>query len=420
MDRVDLILSGIGELATPEGRASRPGAASDRLAVEHAQAFAVRGGRIVAVGDEAGILRRFSGPRRDAGGRLVTPGLVDPHTHAVFVGERSAEFDARLRGATYRQIAEAGGGIRSTVRAVRGASDDRLRAETALRLSRMLAHGATTVEVKSGYGLTTPQEVRLLEVAREVSKSTAAPRVVTTFLGAHEVPDEYRTDREGYVRLVRDEMIPRVARGALARFCDVFCEEGVFDASQARSILEAARAAGLGLKIHAEEFAVTGGARLAAEVRAASADHLLAVDRDGIAALAGAGVVAVLLPGTSYTLRRAPAPARDLLSAGVAVAIGTDCNPGSSPTESMGLMISMACCILGLTPAEALTACTLNAASAVGMADRIGSLEEGKEADWVVWDVSGHMELASRFGTNLVSAVGKGGKVVWERPPTGS
>ncbi|MBI4231085.1 MAG: imidazolonepropionase, partial [Planctomycetes bacterium] len=413
MERVDLILSGIGELATPEGRLPRPGASADRIAVEHGRAIAVRGGRIVAVGEEAGILRRFTGPRKDAGGRLVTPGLVDPHTHAVFVGDRSAEFDARLRGATYRQIAEAGGGIRATVRAVREASDDRLRSETALRLSRMLAHGATTVEVKSGYGLTAPQEVRLLEVARDAAKFPAAPRVVPTFLGAHEVPDEFRADRDGYVRLVREEMIPRVARGGLARFCDVFCEEGVFDVEQTRSILLAARAAGLGLKIHAEEFAVTGGARLAADLGATSADHLLAVDRDGIAALAGAGVVAVLLPGTSYTLRRAGAAARDLLAEGVTVAVGTDCNPGSSPTESMGLMLSMACCLRGLTPAEALTACTLNAAAAVGMADRIGSLDEGKEADWVMWDASSYTELPTRFGTNLVAAVGKGGKVVW-------
>lgn len=415
VERVDLVLAGIGQIATANGRAAAGGEAQGRLATATGQAIAVREGRIVALGDEAAISRAYAGATRlDAGGRLVTPGLVDPHTHAAFTGSRADEYDARLRGDDYEKIAKRGGGIRATVRSVRAAADSVLRDETRVRLRRMLAAGATTVEVKSGYGLTLHDEIRLLTCVRDAA-GDGVPDTAATFLGAHEIPDEARHDPDAYVRLVCEGMIPEVARRRLAEACDVFCERGVFDVPQSRRILQSAREIGLAVKLHAEEFAPTGGARLAAEMRALSADHLLAVDRDGIAALAGGGVVAVLLPGTSLVLRRPPAPARDLVRAGVPIAVGTDCNPGSCFLESMGMVLALACDHLGLSAAEALVAATLNAAAALGRAGDRGTLEPGKRADWVVWDAQEYRELPYRFGAGLAETVVLGGRVAWTR-----
>jgi len=376
-------------------------------------AVAAVGERVVAAGPESDVLAAFPpSPDTlvlDAGGAVVTPGLVDPHTHAVFARTRENEFAMRVEGKSYEEIAEAGGGIRSSVRSLRAASADDLLDRGRKTLDTMLAYGTTTAEVKSGYGLELDAEMKTLGVVRELSK-THAIDVVPTFLGAHEFPDEWRHDRNGYVALVADTMIPAVAAAGLARFCDVFCEEGVFTVDQSRAVLEAGLRAGLGAKLHADELHPSGGAELAAELGAVSADHLVCASDDGVRALARSGVVAVLLPGTTLSLgKTAFAPARKMIDEGVAVALATDCNPGSSMTESMQIILSLASMMLRMTPAEAMTAATQNAACAVAMGDEVGSLVPGKLCDLVIWKVDDHRAIPYHYGVNLVRAVVKRG-----------
>lgn len=347
----------------------------------------------------------------DATGRLVTPGLVDPHTHLVYAGSRENEFEMRLQGATYMEIMNAGGGIHATTSATQKADHRQLYEESKRRLDRFLHHGVTTVEAKSGYGLTLEHEMKQLEVARELNE-THEVDVVSTFMGAHAVPVSFKQDPETYVRLVIDEMIPEVARRGLAEFNDVFCERGVFTPEQSKRILEAGLKYGLKPKIHADEIEPYGGAELAAAIGCVSADHLLRASEEGIQAMAEKGVVAVLLPGTAFFLMAEMASGRKMIDAGLPVALSTDCNPGSSPTVSLPFIMNLGCLKMGMTPAEVLTSVTINAAHAICRGHEIGSIEEGKKADLVIFDVPNYMSLSYYYGVNHVDTVIKNGRVV--------
>ena len=324
----------------------------------------------------------------DLHGKIVVPGFIDSHTHLLFAGDRLDEWEQRLEGASYQEIAARGGGIMSTVRAVRQATREQLAALARPRLSRLLSFGVTTVEVKSGYGLTLADEIKCLEAVAELN--AAGPvELAATFLGAHAVPAEHLADRKAYLDAVCDDMLPEVARCGLAEFCDVFCETGVFSLEESERILRRASKLGMKLKLHADELTPLGGAELAARLGATSADHLLCITEAGLDALAGASTVATLLPGTAFFLGMDCAPARKLIDRGVTVALASDCNPGTCPTENLPLVGSMACMGMGMLPGEVLTALTLNAAAALGRSDRVGSLAVGKQADLVVCDCAG-------------------------------
>ena len=373
------VLVDIGQLATC------PADGSDAGLVDHA-ALAWDDGRVVWAGPEAALPQRFADTdRQSAAGRLVVPGLVDCHTHLAHAGDRTGEFVERLEGTSYLDIAERGGGILSTVRATRAATDDELAATARERLASMLRQGVTTVEAKTGYGLTAEDELRVLRLYRQLGEA-GPQRVVPTLLAAHAVPPEYARDRAGYVRLVVDEMIPQAAAEGLAAFVDVFVEAGAFTADEARAVSAAAARHGLGVKLHADQLSDTGGAALAAEVGAASADHLERVSDAGVRALAAAGVVAVSLPIATLVLGQEPAPVRRLLDAGVRVAVATDFNPGSAPSACLGLALWLACTRQRMTPQEALRGATVEAACALRLADGTGSLAPGAPADLAVFD----------------------------------
>jgi imidazolonepropionase len=376
----------------------------------------IENGTIVAVGTDDELARQFADRLAeaeviDAKGKTVTPGLIDPHTHLVYAGSREHEWTMRLHGATYMEIMNAGGGIHATTKATREASEEMLYEESKRRLDQFLLHGVTTVEAKSGYGLSLEHEIKQLEVAKSLD-DTHPVDIVSTFLGAHAVPPEWKHDPDEYVRLVIDEMIPEVSRRGLAEFNDVFCERGVFTPEQARLILEAGKAHGLTPKIHADEIEPYGGAELAAEVGAISADHLLRASDEGIRRMADGGVIGVLLPGTAFFLMTQAADARRLIDAGVPVALATDCNPGSSPTVSLPLVMSLACLHMRMTPAEAIAAATINAAHAIGRGHLVGSLEPGKKADLVMFNVPNYVQIMYHYGVNHVETVIKGGEVV--------
>jgi imidazolonepropionase len=402
----------VATLAGPPG--PRAGHALGDVAAISDGAIAIGGDRILAVGPRKDLRREFPGAARiDGRGAVALPGFVDPHTHLVFAGERADEFEERLGGASYAEIAARGGGIRSTVRKVRAAGAADLAEAAIPRLDRMLAHGTTCAEVKTGYGLSTEDEAKSLQAIEMLARAHPIA-LVPTFLGAHEVPDEFRSRREEYVRLICEDMIPRFA--ARARFCDVFCEKGVFSVEESRRILLAGKAAGMRPKIHADELCSTGGAELAAEVGALTADHLVMCSEEGIRRMAAAGVIPVLLPGTSFFLKLGRrAPARAMIEAGLAPALATDCNPGSSPTESMAIVMTLACIELGMAPAEALVAATVNAAHAAGCGLERGSLEPGKLADVVLYDAESWRSIPYHYGVSLVSRVYVRGRLVWER-----
>jgi imidazolonepropionase len=409
----DLVVTGLAELVTCE-----PALGDGPLGVIPAGAVAAMDGRIVWVGPAAELgthVTLTSGGRRlDGHGRVALPGFVDSHTHLCFAGSREDEYAMRARGASYQEIAAAGGGILSTVRATRAASVDELVALMRPRLATLLAHGTTTVEVKSGYGLTTADELKMLEAIQRAGQAQPVD-VHATFCGAHEVPPEYRERVDDYVALVIDEMIPAVAERSLARYVDVFCEQGVFSVDQTRRILAAGARAGLRAKFHADEFVTLGGAELAAEVGALSADHLLAARVDGVAAMAKAGVTATLLPGTAFFLGLPYAPARSFLDAGARVALASDFNPGSSMGPNLQLVMTMAVSQMKLSPEDALLGVTLHAAHAMGLEGEVGSLRPGKQCDLVLADVPGWRFLSYYYGVNHVSRVVKRGRLALAR-----
>ena len=416
MIEADLAIVDAAELLTFAGPAPRRGAALRDAGVVPGGAVAARGETIVFAGTTAEfrsqVRLRPGAVTLEARGRTVLPGFVDPHTHLPFAGWRDDEFARRLAGETYESIAAAGGGIQATVAATRRATREDLAELGRARLDRMLLHGTTTAEAKSGYGLSRDQELKQLE-AIGLMAARHPVSVVATFLGAHVVPAERVSDRAGYVRELAEALVPEVAARSLARYCDVFVERGAFTAEEGETILRAAAAAGLGIRVHADQRTNCGGARLAARLGAASADHLDHVDEAGIAALAASGTTAVLLPGASFFLRdpRDP-PARRLIDAGVPVALATDFNPGTCPTESLGAILPIACLRLGLLPAEAIAAATINAAHSLGLADRVGALTPGRAADIQIADVPGHAHLAYHFGVNHCRTVVKAGRVV--------
>ena len=348
----------------------------------------------------------------DAKNSLVTPGLVDPHTHLVFYGTREDEFEMRIKGASYMEVAEAGGGIRKSVRMLREVSEDELVEHSLPYLKNMLKHGTTTAEVKSGYGLSLKDELKSLRAIKRLNEMQKVD-LIPTFLGAHEFPDEYRDDHEKYIDLIINEMIPAIVEEGLAEFCDVFTEEGVFTVAESEKILRAASDAGLGLKLHAEEFEPIGGAELAANLNAVSADHLVAISDEGIRSMKEADVTPVLLPGTTFFLgSEIYAPARKMINAGLKPAIATDFNPGSSMTESLQIILTIACLKLKLTPLEAFESVTINAAKALNRSDSIGSLEPGMKPDIVIWNADNHKQIPYHYGVNNVRMVIKGGEVV--------
>ncbi len=375
------VLEGISQLATCRAE----GGQGDIHAIADA-ALAWEGAVIRWVGRRADLPAEYRGAERvDARGATVVPGLIDCHTHLAFAGWRADEFEQRLRGRSYLEIARAGGGIARTVRLTRGAGERELVDRAAGFLSEMLTLGVTTVECKSGYGLDRDNELKLLGVYRTLDRSQPV-RLVPTFLGAHMVPAEHRDDRERYIALLVDDLIPEIGAAGLARFCDVFVESSAFTVDEARRILKAGKAAGLAPKLHADQLTAGGGAELAAEVGAVSADHLECASDSGIAAMAAAGVVAVSLPFASLYLGQAPMPARKFIDAGVAVAVATDFNPGSAPSYHLPVALTLACTMQRMTPAEALKGATIYAARAVGLETGIGSLEPGKAADFALID----------------------------------
>jgi imidazolonepropionase len=412
---VDFVLRNAGTMATLAGPAPRVGPGQRDLGVREHAALAARHGRIVWVGPdrdvEAAVSFEPGATAFDAEGAAVVPGFVDAHTHLCFAGDRDDEIRRRLAGATYREIAESGGGIVRSVAATRAAGVDELAAMIVSRLDEMLALGTTTAEIKSGYGLSTASELRSLEAIRAAAKRHPAT-VVPTFLGAHDVPVEHRADRERYERELVDEMIPEVARRGLAVFADVFCEEGVFTVPESRRILEAAREHGLALRVHADELGHTGGAELAAELGAHSADHLVFASPAGMEAMARAGTVATLLPSAAFYLRLPRfAPAREMIGAGVPVALASDANPGGGLSPSLPFAMTIGCFAMGLSLEEALAAVTLNAACSLGVQRDAGSLEVGERADLVVLRGVRLLDLL-RVGVPAVKAVVKEGRVV--------
>jgi len=401
----DLLITNIAELLTVDENGS--------LETQNEMEVSISDGKISSVekngtADSSGEMEVV-----DAKDSLVTAGLVDPHTHLIFYGTREDEFQMRNQGVTYMEISEAGGGIRKSVRMLREADEDMLVENALPHLKTMLEHGTTTVEAKSGYGLSLKDEIKSLRAIKRLNEMQPVS-IVATFLGAHEIPDEYRDNREKYIELIINEMIPAVAEEGLAEFCDVFTEEGVFTVEESEIILRAAADAGLGLKLHAEEFEPIGGAQLAGKLSAVSADHLVAIDDEGIESLMSAGVTPVLLPGTTFFLGSdVYAPARKMIDKGLKPALATDFNPGSSMTESLQIILTLACLKLKLTPLEAFEGVTLNAAKALNRSGSVGSIAVGMNGDLVIWNAQNHKQVPYHYGVNNVSSVIIAGKTVY-------
>ncbi len=418
MPHADQLIINIGRLATGSQAPLRGHNLAQLSCIDQA-AIAVQAGKIVALGSQAELSAWTADQVIDAQGYLAIPGFVDPHTHACYAGDRAHEFELRIKGASYSELMAAGGGIMSTVRATRAASKAELIAQTRPRLDQLLAHGTTTVEIKTGYGLDTATELTMLEAIAELAQ-THPIGIVPTFMGAHAIPSEYRDDPEAFVSLVVEEMLPAVAawwqqqsiwQEALA--CDIFCENGAFSVAQSQRILLKAKALGFRLKLHVDEFEPLGGTPLAVELGAISVDHLVATPPEHIAILANSETVGVSLPGTPFGLGKSQfSPARSLIEANGILALATDCNPGTSPCESMPMAMAIGCRYLRLTPAEALNAATVNSAFAIRQHERVGSLAVGMQADIALLNLPDERHIGYKFGTNPVAIVIKAGRVV--------
>jgi len=413
----NLLIHHAAQLVTCSGFSAKKGNDMSDLRIIEDGAVVIENGIISDLGKTNDILKKY---KKDdfktinARNRAVLPGFVDPHTHFLFSGDRSEEFTWRTRGMSYMEIMERGGGIAATVRATRAADSEALFGAGLMRLDTMLGFGVTTVEGKSGYGLDCDTEIRLLEVMKKLDESHPVD-IVSTFLGAHVVPDEYKKSGDAYIDFIISTVLPVVAERRLAEFCDVFCEKGIFSIDQAKRLLHAARSMGLGLKLHADEIKPTGGAELAAELDAVSADHLLNASDNGIEALRDAGVVATLLPGTAFCLKEPYARARFMIDSGAPVALATDMNPGTFCSESLPLIVALAVLNMDMSIEEAVTAITINAAAALKRADRIGSIDVGKQADLVLLAYPSYTFLAYRTGISTIGLVIKGGTVVYDR-----
>jgi imidazolonepropionase len=410
----NLVIKNAAEIVTCSGFEAKKGKEMSQLGVVHDGALVIERGIITRVGPTEEVLKGLdldSFTVLDAIGKALLPGFIDPHTHFVFGGYRVEEFSWRLRGDSYMSIMERGGGIVNSVRATRESTRDELMASGRKRLDRMLSFGVTTVEGKSGYGLDHDTEIKQLEVMKALDASHPVD-TVSTFLGAHAVPQEFRHDPDGFIDFLISQVLPDVAELNLAEFCDVFCEKGVFSVEQSIRILEKAKTYGLKLKVHADEMTTLGGAELAAQLRAVSADHLLHASDKGIEEMAKEGVVAVLLPGTAFSLKEPYARARFMIDSGCAVALATDLNPGSCFTESIPLIFALATLYMGMSPEEAVTAFTINAAAAIGRVDRVGSLDVGKKGDAVILEFPSYRYIPYHIGVNCVEKVIKNGEIV--------
>ena len=405
---MDLLLKNIGLLATPAGTYAKKGAEQREITLIQNAMVGIDDGKIAYCGIENDSIE--ADEIIDCGGKLVTPGLVDCHTHLVFGGWRQKELGLKLEGVSYLDILKGGGGILSTVEHTREASEEELVEKGLALLGEMLTLGVTTCEIKSGYGLNTEQELKQLRVIHELNKLQPID-IAATFMGAHAFPKEFADDHEGYVDYIINEMLPAVARSQLAEFCDIFTETAVFTPEQSRRILLAASELGMKPKVHADEIDPIGGAEMAADLGAISAEHLIQASDEGIKALADMNVIAALLPATSFYLDKPYARARDMINSGVAVAVATDFNPGSSPSLNIQLTMNLACLKYRLTPSEALTAVTLNGAAAINKADTCGSIEVGKKADLLIWNCEDLEYIFYRYGSNLVNTVIKNGVV---------
>ncbi|MBL4771600.1 MAG: imidazolonepropionase [Planctomycetes bacterium] len=410
----DCLVHNVGELATAQGAQSRGGKALGTIQIQQGVAIAIAGDKILEVGPEAELLARHaSATKMDAGGNLVVPGMVDAHTHPVFFGTREGEFEDRLLGKTYLEISQGGGGIVSSMLGVRSSSKEQLVQALLLRMDRFLSLGTTTVEAKSGYGLSLVDEMKSLEAIAEANRLHPVD-LVPTFLGAHDFPPEYKDRRGEYMTLLREEMLPAVAESGLAEYCDVFTESHVFGLDESRDLLNHAKSLGLKIRLHVDQLTALGGAQLAAELGAASADHLEHVSDEGIEALGQAGVIPVLCPLVPLFLRESQeAPGRKMADAGLSVALATDFNPGSCYAMSLFEVLSYGALRYGLLAGEALTAATLNAACSLGRGDRIGTIEAGKQADLVITDLPGHRHLTYEMARSPVQHVIKSGRLVY-------
>ena len=405
---MDLLLKNIGLLATPQGNSPHAGDAQKEISLVENAAVGIQDGIIEYAGPASSVLSARE--TIDCGGKLVTPGLIDAHTHLVFGGWREKEMGLKLAGVSYLDILKQGGGILNTVEHTRKATEDELAAKAAGLLSEMLKHGTTTCECKSGYGLSLEQEMKQLRVAKRLNEAQPVD-LVSTFMGAHAVPEEYENNRKGYIELLINEMLPAVAQSKLGEFCDIFCESAVFTPEESLHILARAKELGFKLKAHVDEIDPIGGAEMTAKAGCTSAEHLIQASDKGIADMAANNVIAVLLPATSFYLDKPFARARKMIDEGVAVAVATDFNPGSSPNLNLQFPMMLACARYRLTPAEALTAVTLNAAAAIGRAHTAGTVEPGKKADIVLWDAPDLEYIFYRYGSNLAHTVIKDGIV---------
>lgn len=412
---IDLLIRNISELLTIPPNPGPAQEAESSLGIILDGTVAVDAGRILWIGRDADLPAEHLDARKtiDARGRLAMPGLIDSHTHLVFAGTRELEFEQRIAGRSYSEIAASGGGILSTVESVRAASLEELVDLARPRMDRFLSFGVTTLESKSGYGLTTVDEIKMLEAMAKLGEE-ALIDLVPTFLGAHEIPSEYKNNRDDYIKTLKEIMIPEISRRGLARFCDIFVEKGVYSINEAEEILGVAQAHGLGIKVHADQLSPLGGAELAARMGAVSADHLECISDAGIEALLDSGTVATLLPGCSFFLDLPYPSARRLLDAGLTVALSTDFNPGSCMTESLQLILSIACTQMRMLPFEAIRAVTINAARALGLEDSRGSLSPGLRADIVLMDVPNHRRLPYHFGISHTWKVFSEGDLKYE------